>query len=124
MSTKEGEVQCGAIWALGEIGTPQVVDQLVAEMYIKNANNGLRDEAIMALTKIGSKHRVPQIIQALHDYDPYVRAGAAEVLGLTRNTTALPAPEADDVRYRTHCRVGSIKRCGEDERYYAIVGFS
>jgi HEAT repeat protein len=72
-------VRLGAIEALGEIKSPQSVDNLIRKLK-DDTDNEVRWAASLALGQIGDPRAVPALEASLKDEDRYVRFGAVKSL--------------------------------------------
>jgi HEAT repeat protein len=72
------DTRLGIIEALGEIGDPAAVPNLVP--LLKDRSNEIRWETALALGEIGDSRAVDPLREALRDPDRYVRYGAAVAL--------------------------------------------
>jgi HEAT repeat protein len=81
-------IRAGAVKALGEIGNPVVVPELIKAL--SDSETPVRYNAGIALGAIGDKLAVPGLIALLQDKDEDVRLAAIQALGQIGETHALP----------------------------------
>jgi HEAT repeat protein len=78
----------------------------------------IRNEAAMALGKIGDKKAIKHLIKAISNQDPTFRSAAEEALGLIGDEEAVPplikALENDDISVRRHA-AGALAKIGDDK---------
>lgn len=70
--------------ALGEIGSPVAVDQLVDQAKRHNSAS-VRAASLEALGRIGDRTALPRVLDTVHDPDPSVREAAAHIVGRLGN---------------------------------------
>lgn len=89
-NTMNKEARLGIIEALGIIGDPRAINQLISQL--KDPNNEIRWETALALGEIGATSAIPSLRDTLDDPDKYVRYGAALAL---RQLSWMPENEVD-----------------------------
>ncbi|MEW5953614.1 MAG: HEAT repeat domain-containing protein [Bacillota bacterium] len=80
LQNKDGKIRAGAAWALGKLKAGEAVDLLL--LAIKDKEEDVRREAVIALGEISDKRAVMPLIKVLEEEDSaYVRSSAATGLG-------------------------------------------
>ena len=79
MRDEDSHVRSAATWALGKIGDPRAVDDLITAL--RDEDSDVRCAAALVLDEIGGPRAVDDLITALRDEDSHVRFAATWALG-------------------------------------------
>ena len=91
-------ILCFVALALGRLGDPRAVDQLLEALKVEDFS--FRSAAEEALGMIGDEKAVPDLIEALKDEDVSVRRHAAGALGKSR--VSITTVYMDPSTYQLH----------------------